>query len=85
MKNWQFILLIFGAWNVLGFLIGGMDTGNERGGTQQCTGSGPTWKCEVVDIHSGCVYKSFASFTNVGYVVACELFRKRFEIEGVIK
>lgn len=34
---------------------------------------------------SGCVYKSLSSFTNPGYVLACELFRKRFEYEGVLR
>lgn len=28
---------------------------------------------------TGCVYKSLASFTSPGYILGCELFRKRFE------
>lgn len=65
------------AYFAIGFLIGFMETIGYRTDREFKNGS-------YVDISkSGCVYKSYAAFLNPGHVVACELFRRRFEKEGL--
>lgn len=32
---------------------------------------------------TGCVYRSVSSLANPGYVMACELFRKRYEYGNI--
>lgn len=75
MKPWQIVALVLGVWNILGMTVALFNTANER--------SGCAWCKPVIEPKSGCVYKSYASFTNPGYVFACEMFRKRFELEGI--
>jgi len=45
--------------------------------------------CITIDARTngqnGCVYRSISSLANPGYVLACELFRKRFEYESIGK
>jgi hypothetical protein len=61
-------------WFVISFLIsfvwGGVVTIAERGSYRDAT--------------DGCVYRSYASFVSPGYVLACELFRARFEKHSVL-
>jgi hypothetical protein len=41
---------------------------------------------KVIDTsRSGCIYKSVSSLLNPGHIIACELFRRRFEVEGFSK
>lgn len=68
------LLYVMGAWSATGFMFGAMNTLMERDtvfGTRQAK--------------SGCIYRSVAPLLNPGYVLACELFRVRFEYEGVDK
>ena len=58
-------------WFFVGFLIGAFSSCIER------------YAYRPEDRRSGCVYKSIAAFTNVGYVLGCETFRERFEMEGL--
>lgn len=75
----KLIALALFAWNVIGFVIGICVTYDARSDYRFESG-------KTIDISkSGCVYSSAASFTNVGYVAACELYRRRFAIEGVIR
>lgn len=57
-------------WFALTFFIGFLDsTVNQR-------------PIDPNKTKSGCVYKSVVSYFSPGYMVACELFRNRFEREG---
>lgn len=71
------LLVWFGA----GFLCGAMDTLDSRAGSFE------TVDGKLVRMHqkSGCTYNSLVSVLSVGYVASCELFRKRFEYEGIDK
>ncbi len=71
------ILIGLLIWTIVGVIAGGMDSLFERSNMDYVDGK------YVRRPKSGCVYKSIASFTNLGYFASCELFRNRFEIEGV--
>lgn len=64
MNRRETVLSGLAAWFAIGFLLGALTSGAERDHGRE----------------TGCVYKSIASFTNPGYIVGCELFRKRFEV-----
>lgn len=81
------ILLGLSVWSGTGFLVGILVSANERQQNYH-------WDYSVDEKHpqkviepgrSGCVYKSIAPLLNPGYVIGCELFRKRFEKEGIEK
>ena len=81
MKKYQIAFLSFTMWSVLGFLIGALETELERSaGSWEKDGEKIIFASEE---KNGCTYKSLATFTNLGYLAACELFRKRFEINGI--
>jgi hypothetical protein len=65
-KNYKIILLI---WLGCGFLMGSMETFFARACFQK--------RCP-----SGCTYESAAFVLMPGRVLACELFRARYSLEG---
>lgn len=69
---------IFLIWFAVGFVAGAMVTIDYRTDTRWDSAA----KTAVDISRSGCVYKSAAAFINPGYIAACELFRRRFEVEG---
>lgn len=79
--NLMGILLVILLWNVMGLVIGSMASVMERDArtynqkTNTYTEDGKT----------GCVYKSVSAFTNIGFILGCELFRERFDYEGIDK
>lgn len=78
-ENKQALLTVFIIWNSIGLFIGACDSWNERDGVWD-----PYVKVKR-QINSGCVYTSIASFTNLGYLASCEIFRERFKIDGILK
>jgi hypothetical protein len=80
----KIVFLALACMNAVGFFVGIVDTTTSRnsGHYDHNFRGGLDW---VNDGHNGCVYKSYFSFTNFGYVAACELLRKRFEYEGIDK
>lgn len=68
----------------VGFFIGAMESYDER--TSHKYESQPGGGMTTIDTSkSGCVYNSIAAFLNPGHLVACEIFRKRFDLEGFTK
>lgn len=65
------------CWNAAGFFVGALATVDYRNDHDWVDGR------YVSTAKSGCVYKSISAFTNPGFIIACELFRKRFEIERI--
>lgn len=59
----------FSIWFAVAFFFGLCSTLGERG--------------DFKNPKSGCIYESWAPYLSPGYIVACELFRKRFEREGL--
>jgi hypothetical protein len=78
------IFWIGSTWFVLGFLIDSIETMNNR--TDQTCGRNEKkdWVCQGTST-SGCVYRSVAAFINPGHVIACELFRRRSDMEGIFR
>jgi hypothetical protein len=73
------VCLAVACWNLIGFVVGIGVTWDERSGEHDWHNGGQ------INVHTGCIYHSASSFTNLGYVTACELFRKRFDYEGIDK
>ncbi len=63
------IMLALLVWFAFGFITGMMETLSER--------------TDFKNPRTGCVYESYATFLMPGRIAACELFRKRFEYEGL--
>ena len=76
--NKQVILIALLVYNACGFLIGSVETLGERD-NREYDATNRTWKDMST---SGCHYKSLAAFLNPGRVLACEIFRRRFDQEG---
>jgi len=75
MNKKQVALIVFLSWNVIGFIISLYIQWN-----QQCKRVEGYSVLQCEQVHENCIYRSIAGFTNLGYVVACELYRSRFEI-----
>ncbi len=84
MKLWQCWLLTIMVWNALGFVLGTAATVIERDSHHYESDDKGHFK-SIDDGRTGCIYRSYSAFTNPGYVAACEMFRKRFEIESLEK
>jgi hypothetical protein len=84
MGRLKFIAAILLAVNALGFFIGCMDTINARGSGHYTpvANGGLIW---ISDNRSGCTYETFSALMSPGYIVACELFRKRFSHDRIEK
>lgn len=71
MTRRQIVKFAILSWFAAGFLMGGVESCNDR------------YPCGYhVAGTSGCVYESYASYLMPGRILACELFRKRFERES---
>jgi hypothetical protein len=86
-KEYRFqILWATGGWFLLGFIAGAVTTFDERNAHsyKYSTNGHGGLDTEVIDIsHSGCIYRSISALSNPGYILGCELFRRRFEYEGI--
>ena len=58
------LLIALGSWNFGGFMV-------------SLALQAPTLKDNK---WNNCVYESVGAFTNIGYVLACELYRTRFRV-----
>ena len=58
------------VWCIVGVLVGLLNTFIERADFKNPT--------------DGCVYRSYAQYTNPGYLLSCELLRARFEHHGIL-
>lgn len=81
MKWWQIALIAMAIWNGIGFFAGLIDSADSRNLLHYVTNANGGLD-RISDAKSGCVYRSFAAFTSPGYLIGCELSRKRFEMEG---
>lgn len=70
LENKAAIGIVFLIWFAVGFILGIMNTFDVRSNTEE-------------KIPAGCVYKSAATLTSPGYIAACELFRRRWYVDGV--
>lgn len=80
------IAIVCAAWFGIGVLFGAATTANERSDfkTECIPNNHGGCDTKVIDTsHSGCIYRSLSAILNPGYIVGCELFRRRFEYEGI--
>lgn len=75
------IATAFVIWFAIGFVMGLVETMSYRWDWEYEPGTGK----HIDTSKSGCVYKSYAAFLSPGHISACELFRRRFEMEGFKK